>query len=75
MAAAIMGVGAGLGVSYLSKISHISSYKSPRCSVKMTVSIEEKKKSFSLKKSEEAFNVAKVFTRKISLFSADSMLF
>lgn len=62
MAAAITGVGAGLGVSCSSKISQRSSSGSPCCSVKMSVSVEEKKKSFTLKKSEEAFNVAKVFT-------------
>ncbi|KAK3183194.1 hypothetical protein Dsin_030480 [Dipteronia sinensis] len=61
MAAAIPGV----GLSCSTKLSQIispccsSSSRSSRCSVKMTVSVEEKKKSFSLKKSEEAFNAAK----------------
>ncbi|KAJ0112605.1 hypothetical protein Patl1_01274 [Pistacia atlantica] len=59
MAAAITGVGAGLGVSCSSKISQGNSSGSLRYSVKMTVSVEEKKKNFTLKKSEEAFNVAK----------------
>lgn len=62
MAATITGVGVGLGLSCSSKLTKrfYSSSGSSRCSVKMSVSVEEQKKNFTLKKSEEAFNAAKV---------------
>lgn len=64
MAATIAGVGVGLGLSCSAKLSQRASSSSSsgsyRCSLKMTASVEEKKKSFTLKKSEEAFNAAKV---------------
>ncbi|CAH1419083.1 unnamed protein product [Lactuca virosa] len=60
---------AGIGLSWPSKLtdrpkltSTVSRSSSSRCclsSVKMTVSVDEKKKTFTLKKSEEAFNAAK----------------
>ncbi|KAK0591084.1 hypothetical protein LWI29_035430 [Acer saccharum] len=58
MAATIPGVGLSCSTKLSQIISPSSSSRSSRCSVKMTVSVEEKKKSFSLKKSEEAFKAA-----------------
>ncbi|KDP22577.1 hypothetical protein JCGZ_26408 [Jatropha curcas] len=63
MAATFSGVGIGLGLSCSSSNGKLSQRRSPswspsRSSVKMTVSVEEKKK-FTLKKSEEAFSIAK----------------
>lgn len=63
MSATLTGSGTALGFSCSSKISKRVSPSSPstRCSVKMSsVSVDEKKKSFTLQKSEEAFNAAKV---------------
>lgn len=64
MAATITGVGIGLGLS-CSSSENLSqrqrrnpSRRSSCCSVKMALSVEEKK-IYTLKKSEEAFNVAK----------------
>ncbi|EEF35570.1 glutamate-1-semialdehyde 2,1-aminomutase 2, chloroplastic [Ricinus communis] len=57
-AAAITGIGGGLlGLS----CTNLSQRRpTSRCSsIKMAVSVEEEKKNFTLKKSEEAFNVAK----------------
>ncbi|KAJ8772399.1 hypothetical protein K2173_027576 [Erythroxylum novogranatense] len=63
MAATFTGVGVGIGLSCsTSKIlqSKTSPSRSSRYYVKMTVSVEEeKKKSFTLQKSEEIFNAAK----------------
>ncbi|MFS7910123.1 Glutamate-1-semialdehyde 2,1-aminomutase [Helianthus anomalus] len=60
---------AGIGLSLPSNSTHRPAFSSstprsssPRCclsSVKMTVSVDEQKKTFTLKKSEEAFNAAK----------------
>ncbi|KAK2970466.1 hypothetical protein RJ640_006057 [Escallonia rubra] len=61
---------AGVGLSWPSKLIHrpnfttsspsrSSSGCSSRCAVKMTVTVDEKKAIFTLKKSEEAFNAAK----------------
>ncbi|KAM7252699.1 hypothetical protein ACFE04_008208 [Oxalis oulophora] len=60
MASTILGgVGIGLGLSCSTKLSKsVPSSRRCRLSVKMAVSIE-KKKTFTLKKSEEAFNAAK----------------
>ncbi|XP_056846493.1 glutamate-1-semialdehyde 2,1-aminomutase 2, chloroplastic-like [Raphanus sativus] len=61
MSATLTGSGTALGFSCSSKISkRVSSSPSTRCSVKMSVSVDEKKKSFTLQKSKEAFNAAKV---------------
>ncbi|KAK2994978.1 hypothetical protein RJ640_029792 [Escallonia rubra] len=60
----------GLGLSWPSKLIHrpnftasspsrSSSGCSSRCAVKMTVTVDEKKTTFTLKKSEKAFNAAK----------------
>ncbi|KAK8586521.1 hypothetical protein V6N13_010112 [Hibiscus sabdariffa] len=58
MAASISGIGVGLGFSCSSNLSkHLHSSQSSR--VKMTVSVEDKKKNYTLQKSEEAFNAAK----------------
>ncbi|AED97770.1 unnamed protein product [Arabidopsis thaliana] len=61
MSATLTGSGTALGFSCSSKISKrvSSSPASNRCCIKMSVSVDEKKKSFSLQKSEEAFNAAK----------------
>ncbi|XP_047340908.1 glutamate-1-semialdehyde 2,1-aminomutase, chloroplastic-like [Impatiens glandulifera] len=48
-----------LSQSSSSSSSSSSSRSSGRCAVKMAVSFDEKKKTFTLKKSEEAFNAAK----------------
>lgn len=77
MAATITGVGVGLGLSYSSKLTKrfSSSAGSSRCSVQMSVSVEEQKKNFTLKKSEEAFNVAKVLDFfSLSIFRFDVVL-
>ncbi|KAK3000401.1 hypothetical protein RJ639_021055 [Escallonia herrerae] len=61
---------AAVGLSWPSKLTHrpnfttsspsrSSSGCSSRCAVKMTVTVDEKKTTFTLKKSEEAFNAAK----------------
>ncbi|XP_076912518.1 glutamate-1-semialdehyde 2,1-aminomutase, chloroplastic-like [Bidens hawaiensis] len=56
---------AGIGLSLPSKFTHAPATRhrsSSRCclsSVKMTISVDEQKKTFTLKKSEEAFNAAK----------------
>ncbi|KAK3032231.1 hypothetical protein RJ639_035524, partial [Escallonia herrerae] len=61
---------AGVGLSWPSKLTHrpnfttsspsgSSSGCSSRCAVKMTVTVDEKKTTFTLKKSEKAFNAAK----------------
>ncbi|KAA8542083.1 hypothetical protein F0562_023235 [Nyssa sinensis] len=60
---------AGVGLSLPSKLTEkpnliASSSRSsrrcaPSCAVKMAISVDEKKKTFTLKKSEEAFNAAK----------------
>lgn len=57
-------VSGGVALSCPSRLSHISSSSSHRrhvssSSVKMAVSVDEKKKSFTLQKSEEAFKIAK----------------
>ncbi|KAJ9163928.1 hypothetical protein P3X46_023550 [Hevea brasiliensis] len=64
MAATITGVGIGLGLS-CSSTGNLSqrkrgnpSWRSSCCSVKMALSVEEMK-NYTIKKSEEAFNVAK----------------
>lgn len=77
MAATITGVGVGLGLSCSSKLTKrfSSSAGSSRCSVKMSVSVEEQKKNFTLKNSEEAFNVAKVLDFfSLSIFRFDVVL-
>lgn len=77
MAATITGVGVGLGLSCSSKLTKrfSSSTGSSRCSVKMSVSVEEQKKNFTLKNSEEAFNVAKVLDfLSLSIFRFDVVL-
>ena len=67
MAGAVAGVGVGFGLSCsTTKLSHrhsssSSTKTSRRCCVKMAVSLDEKKKNYTLQKSEEAFAVAKVF--------------
>ncbi|WCJ36309.1 glutamate-1-semialdehyde 2 1-aminomutase 2 [Euphorbia peplus] len=58
MAATFTGVGVGLGLSCSSSGQRRYRNTSSRSSVKMAVSVEEKK-NFTLKKSEEAFNIAK----------------
>ncbi|RVW52581.1 Glutamate-1-semialdehyde 2,1-aminomutase, chloroplastic [Vitis vinifera] len=57
-------VSGGVALSCPSRLSHRSSSSSHRrhvssSSVKMAVSVDEKKKSFTLRKSEEAFEIAK----------------
>ncbi|XVF08651.1 hypothetical protein REPUB_Repub07fG0020900 [Reevesia pubescens] len=60
MAASISGIGVGLGLSCSSKLfKTIPSSRSSSFRVKMTVSVEDKKKNYTLQKSEEAFNAAK----------------
>jgi glutamate-1-semialdehyde 2,1-aminomutase len=67
MAGAMAGVGVSLGLSCsTTKISQRRSSSSSssqstarRCCVRMAISLDEKKK-FTLQKSEEAFNAAKV---------------
>ena len=70
MAGAVAGVGVGFGLSCsTTKLSHrhpsssssSSTKTTRRCCVKMAVSLDEKKKNYTLQKSEEAFAVAKVF--------------
>lgn len=65
MAGAVAGVGVGFGLSCsTTKLSHrhsSSSKATRRCCVKMAVSLDEKKKNYTLQKSEEAFAAAKVF--------------
>lgn len=61
MAASISGVGVGLGLSCSTKLSKtLPSSRSSGFRVKMTVSVEDKKKNYTLQKSEEAFDAAKV---------------
>uniref|UniRef100_A0A2N9EXZ3 Glutamate-1-semialdehyde 2,1-aminomutase n=1 Tax=Fagus sylvatica TaxID=28930 RepID=A0A2N9EXZ3_FAGSY len=63
MAGAVAGVGVGLGLSCsttmtttkLSQRRSSSSKTTSRCCVKMAVSLDEKKKNYTLQKSEEAF--------------------
>ncbi|KAM7471546.1 hypothetical protein LguiA_009729 [Lonicera macranthoides] len=56
---------AGIGLSWPSKLSHRPKFTSSRsrssgrCVKMMTVSVDEKKKAFTLTKSEQAFNAAK----------------
>ncbi|XAR67870.1 Glutamate-1-semialdehyde 2,1-aminomutase [Bertholletia excelsa] len=58
---------AGVGLSWPSKLAQrpnsipppSSSRSCGRCAVKMAVSFDDKKKTYTLKKSEEAFNIAK----------------
>ncbi|GMY19228.1 glutamate-1-semialdehyde 2,1-aminomutase 2, chloroplastic-like [Fagus crenata] len=66
MAGAVAGVGVGLGLSCstttttkLSQRRSSSSKTTSRCCVKMAVSLDEKKKNYTLQKSEEAFAAAK----------------
>ncbi|XP_010515194.1 PREDICTED: glutamate-1-semialdehyde 2,1-aminomutase 2, chloroplastic [Camelina sativa] len=60
MAATLTGSGIALGFSCSPKFSkRASSSSSNRRCVKMSVSVEEKTKNFTLQKSEEAFNAAK----------------
>ncbi|GMY19211.1 glutamate-1-semialdehyde 2,1-aminomutase 2, chloroplastic [Fagus crenata] len=67
MAGAVAGVGVGLGLSCsktttttkLSQRRSSSSKTTRRCCVKMAVSLDEKKKNYTLQKSEEAFAAAK----------------
>ncbi|GLT69256.1 hypothetical protein SLA2020_414190 [Shorea laevis] len=67
MAGALAGVGVSLGLSCsTTKISQRRSSSSSssqstarRCCVRMAISLDEKKKNFTLQKSEEAFNAAK----------------
>ncbi|KAK9988868.1 hypothetical protein SO802_029107 [Lithocarpus litseifolius] len=70
MAGAVAGVGVGFGLSCsTTKLSHrhssssssssSSSKTTRRCCVKMAVSLDEKKKNYTLQKSEEAFAAAK----------------
>ncbi|GAV65601.1 Aminotran_3 domain-containing protein [Cephalotus follicularis] len=62
MASAIAGVGLGVSCSTIhSKAVSYSLSRSARCCIKMAVSVEEEKKNttFTLQKSQEAFNVAK----------------
>ncbi|XP_052175249.1 glutamate-1-semialdehyde 2,1-aminomutase, chloroplastic-like [Diospyros lotus] len=62
-----MATGTGVGLSWPSKLHRrpnsvppsSPSRSSARCAVRMTLSVDEKTKNLSLKKSEEAFNVAK----------------
>lgn len=65
MAGAIAGVGLGVGISCsTTKIYQrrrcSSLQTTPCCCVKMAVSLDEQKKKFTLRKSEEVFNAAKV---------------
>ncbi|KAK8575423.1 hypothetical protein V6N13_033337 [Hibiscus sabdariffa] len=61
MAASISGIGVGLGLSCSSNLSKpLHSSQSSGSHVKITVSVEDKKKNYTLQKSEEAFNAAKV---------------
>ena len=62
MAASISGVGVGLGLSCSTKLPKITlpSSRSSGFRFKMSVSVEDKKKNYTLQKSEEAFNAAKV---------------
>lgn len=65
MAATLTGSGIALGFSCSAKFSKrasssSSSSSSNRRCIKMSVSVEEKTKKFTLQKSEEAFNAAKV---------------
>lgn len=51
----------GIGLPCSTKLSHTTTSRSSRFSrVKMAVTLDEKK-NFTLKKSEEAFNAAKVY--------------
>ncbi|GMY19217.1 glutamate-1-semialdehyde 2,1-aminomutase 2, chloroplastic [Fagus crenata] len=64
MAGAVAGVGVGLGLSCstttkLSQRRSSSSKTTSRCCVKVAVSLDEKKKNYTLQKSEEAFAAAK----------------
>ncbi|KAK8691136.1 hypothetical protein V6N13_074655 [Hibiscus sabdariffa] len=60
MAASISGIGVGLGLSCFSNFSKpLHSSQSSGSRVKITVSVEDKKKNYTLQKSEEAFNAAK----------------
>ena len=66
MAGAVTGVGLGLGLSCSTttklsqRRSSSSSKTTRRCCVNMAISLDEKKKNYTLQKSEEAFAVAKV---------------
>jgi len=60
MAATLTGSGIALGFSCSAKFSKRASSSSNRRCIKMSVSVEEKTKKFTLQKSEEAFNAAKV---------------
>jgi glutamate-1-semialdehyde 2,1-aminomutase len=67
MAGAVAGVGLGLGLSCSTttklsqrRSSSSSSKTTRRCCVNMAISLDEKKKNYTLQKSEEAFAVAKV---------------
>lgn len=79
MANTITGVAVGLSCSTpkhsqrpSSRFSHSSRHF---CTVKMAVSLDEKKKSFTLEKSEKAFNAAKVqFPSYLSLLSFQQLL-
>ena len=57
-------VSGGVALSCPSKLSHRPSSSHRRyvsaSSVKMAVSVDDKKKSYTLQKSEEAFKIAKV---------------
>lgn len=71
--AGVAGVGLSCSTVKLSR-RPISQFSHSRrfCCVKMAVSLDEKKKNFTLQKSEEAFNAAKVhlqFACSISLSS------
>ncbi|GLU20762.1 hypothetical protein SLE2022_369440 [Rubroshorea leprosula] len=59
MAATINGVGVGLGLRFYSKLAKRVPSRSSSFRVNMAVSVGDQKKTFSLEKSEEAFNVAK----------------
>ncbi|XWS37081.1 hypothetical protein CRYUN_Cryun19dG0012200 [Craigia yunnanensis] len=61
MAASISGVGVGLGLSCSTKLpkTTLPSSRSSGFRIKMTVSVEDKKKNYTLQKTEEAFNAAK----------------
>ncbi|XVE56535.1 hypothetical protein DITRI_Ditri04bG0018700 [Diplodiscus trichospermus] len=60
MAASMSGVGVGSGISCSAKLSKALPFsRSSGFRVQMTVSVENKKKNYTLQKSEEAFNAAK----------------
>ncbi|KAL1217325.1 Glutamate-1-semialdehyde 2,1-aminomutase 1 [Cardamine amara subsp. amara] len=59
MATTLTGSGFSCSAKISKRASSSSSSSSNRCCIKMSISVEDKKKTFILQKSEEAFNAAK----------------